>query len=133
MDEIVRAVEGSAPAARVVTEFLAAMEARDLDRAGRMLAPGAEMVFPGEAAFGDLPALVDWARPRYRRVGKRFDRSDAAPTEDGDVVVVQGVLHGEWPDEEPFDGIRFVDWFLVRGGLIVAQRVWNDLAEAARA
>jgi hypothetical protein len=42
---------------------------------------------------------------------------------------VHGVLHGQWPDGAEFDGIRFIDRFLVVDGLLARQEVWNDLAE----
>ena len=40
-----------------------------------------------------------------------------------------GTLAGEWPDGRAFGGIRFIDCFTVKGGLLVDQTVWNDLAE----
>lgn len=113
--------------ADVALAFLRALEARDLPAARALLAPGAVMTFPGGARFATLEALVDWARGRYRRVAKRIEAVEA-----GASVWVRGTLHGEWPDGTPFDGVRFVDRFQIAGGLITAQEVWNDLAEARR-
>ena len=49
-------------------------------------------------------------------------------------VYVYGTLEGVWLDGSPFAGIRFVDRFEIdEAGLIVDQKVWNDLAEARRA
>lgn len=117
--------------AETVRRFLSALEARDLVGAQSLLDPQAQMVFPGGATFHDLSELIAWAQPRYRRIAKRIARIDAFAADDGDVVVAQGVLYGQWPDGEPFDEIRFADWFLIRAGRIVQQRVWNDLAEHA--
>ena len=39
---------------------------------------------------------------------------------------------GEWPDGTAFEGIRFIDRFVVVDGKITDQRVWNDLGEARR-
>ena len=116
----------------LVRRFLALMEARELDAAAALLAPDVEMVFPGGARFGRLEELVDWARDRYARVAKRIERVDTAPAAGGAVVVVQGELFGAWPDGTGFDGIRFIDWFALKDGLIHRQHVWNDLAETMR-
>ena len=114
----------------IVRRFLALMEGRKLDAAAALLAPDIEMVFPGGVRFDGLEALIGWARARYNRIAKRIERVDTAPAAGGAVVVVQGVLYGEWTDGAPFDGIRFVDWFELRDGLIRRQHVWNDLADA---
>jgi hypothetical protein len=120
-------------ATRMVGDFLAAMEARDLGAARKMLAPGFAMTFPGGVRFGTLEELVAWARTRYRRVTKRYARFDELPSADGTgarIVYCFGTLHGAWPDGTTFDDVRFIDRFVVRDGLLVDQQVWNDLAEA---
>ncbi len=127
-----RAEAGPSEPDAVVRRFLALMEARDLDAASALLAPDVEMVFPGDVRFDRLEALVAWSRDRYARVAKRFDRVDTMPADHSAVVVVQGTLYGAWPDGSAFDGIRFIDWFELKDGLIRRQHVWNDLAEMAR-
>lgn len=116
-------------AREVVQTFLERMEARDLDGAQSMLAEGFRMVFPGGFEFARLEELIDWAKPRYNWVKKSYDDWDAAAREDGVAVTCQGTLRGEFPDGTPFEGIRFVDWFLVRDGKLFRQHVWNDLGE----
>ncbi|HEX6979289.1 MAG TPA: nuclear transport factor 2 family protein [Alphaproteobacteria bacterium] len=116
----------------VVRAFLAAMEARDLDKAATFLAPGFVMTFPGARRFTALADLVAWARTRYRTVRKVYERFDEALADDGTVVYCFGTLEGEWPDGTPFAGIRFIDRFTVRDGRLVDQQVWNDLAELGR-
>jgi hypothetical protein len=113
----------------LVKGFLATMEARDLDKARGFLADGFRMTFPGGAIFSTLEELVAWAKPRYRRVGKTYERFDLAPDESGIVVYCFGTLEGEWPDGKGFAGVRFIDRFLVRDGKIADQMVWNDLGE----
>jgi hypothetical protein len=44
-------------------------------------------------------------------------------------VYCHGTLQGQWPDGSAFEGIRFIDRFLVQAGRLVRQDVWNDLAE----
>ena len=58
-----------------------------------------------------------------------LSRGPGAGPADGTVVHVQGTLHGQWPDGTDFDGIRFIDRFLVVDGRLARQEVWNDLAE----
>jgi phenylpyruvate tautomerase PptA (4-oxalocrotonate tautomerase family) len=122
---------GAVPdAAGIVRGFLAAMEARDLDRAAGYLAPGFTMTFPGGARFTALADLVAWAKSRYRFVRKTVDGFDEAPCDDATVVCCRGTLSGEWADGTPFSGIRFIDRFTVRDGRLADQMVWNDVAEA---
>ena len=113
----------------IVRTFLAAMEARDLETARSLLAPGFEMVFPGTAPMRSLEDLIAWSKPRYRKVAKTYERFDEAPGDSETVVYCFGHLYGEWPDGSPFDGIRFIDRFTVRDGMLADQRVWNDMGE----
>lgn len=112
-----------------VRNFLAAMEARDLDKAYTFLADGFQMTFPGGVVFRTLEELVSWGKGRYRFVSKTYDRFDEATTDSGQVVYCFGTLAGKWPDGSSFEGIRFIDRFTFRGDRLVNQQVWNDLAE----
>lgn len=131
-------LRGAAPAepapagedpADLVVRFLRGLEARDLPAVAAMLAPGAEMVFPGGATFQRLEELVAWARPRYRFVRKVVERIDTIGGDEGVIVYCFGTLHGEWPDGTGFKGIRYIDRFVIRDGLIQRQDVWNDMGE----
>ena len=116
--------------AQLIRDYLAAMERRDLAAAKAMLAPGFSMTFPGGKRFETLEALVEWAKPRYKRALKTYDRFDAVPQADGSsVVYCFGVLHGELNDGTPYSGIRFIDRFTVRDGKLADQMVWNDMGE----
>ena len=118
--------------ARIVEAFLRALETRD-PRAAGFVAPGARIVFPGRHEFRSLEKLAAWAFTRYRAVRKTLERIDELPVDERGVttVYVYGTLEGEWLDGSPFAGIRFVDRFEIdEHGLIVDQKVWNDLAEA---
>jgi hypothetical protein len=116
--------------AQVVREYLAAMERRDLAAAKAMLAPGFAMVFPGGMRLETLEQLVEWARPRYRRAAKTYERFDVAPAPDGaSTVYCFGTLYGELLSGEPYAGIRFIDRFTVAAGKLVDQSVWNDMGE----
>jgi len=110
---------------QVVRHYLDAMERRDLAAARACLAPGFFMVFPGGKRFETLEQLVEAAKGRYRSARKTYERYEAA----GDTVYCFGTLHGELLDGSPYSGIRFIDRFTVRGGKLVDQNVWNDMAE----
>ena len=60
-----------------------------------------------------------------------MERSDVVPGRGETIVYNIGTLYGEWPDGTPFEGNRYVDRFVVRGGKIVQMDVWNDSAERA--
>ena len=110
---------------KTVRAYLDAMERRDLAAAKSFLAPGFSMVFPGNKRFDTLEQLVESAKGRYRSARKTYERYEAA----GDAVYCYGTLHGELLDGSPYSGIRFIDRFTVRGGKLVDQNVWNDMAE----
>lgn len=115
----------------LVRDYLAAMEARDIDTARAMLDPGFVMTFPGAAPMTTLEALIAWAKPRYRFVKKTYDGFEALQSAGAATVVyTRGTLYGEWPDGTPFAGIRFIDRFEIVAGRITRQDVWNDIAEA---
>ena len=108
-----------------VRAYLDAMERRDLAAAKSFLAPGFFMVFPGNKRFDTLEKLVESAKGRYRSARKTYERYETS----GDAVYCYGTLYGELLDGSPSSGIRFIDRFTVRGGKLVDQNVWNDMAE----
>jgi ketosteroid isomerase-like protein len=120
--------DGQGEAEATVHAFLAAMASRDLVTARGMLAPGFEMRFPGTGPMTELGDLLAWAKDRYRSVGKTVEAVEVT-NGDPEVIWMRGTLHGVWPDGSKFEGIRFVDRFELRDGLIARQDVWNDLAE----
>ncbi len=111
----------------LVLTFLQTMEARDLPRAQTMLAPGAQMVFPGGKVFTTLAAMVAWSQGRYRAVRKTYHGFDEFTADGLTVVYCFGVLNGEGLDGSSITDVRFVDRFEVRDGKITDQKVWNDL------
>lgn len=116
----------------IVETFLRTLERRDVVGARAFTAPGFVMIFPGGRRFTSLEELVAWSGTRSRKTRKVIERFDEIESANGAIVYCVGTLEGEWPDGAPFNGIRFVDRFVVEGGRIVEQRVWNDLAELRR-
>lgn len=113
----------------IVRDFLAALAERDTARAGRHLARDACIVFPGGVPRRSIEDIVGGSQRKYRRVEKAIERVDVLPSgADGAIVYCFGTLFGAWADGQPFSGIRFIDRFELRGGLIVEQQVWNDTA-----
>ena len=94
-----------------------------------MLAADFEMVFPGGHKMTRLEDLVAWAASRYRRVKKNIEHTETLTGTATTTVYVTGTLYGEWPDGTGFDGIRFIDRFVLADAGIIRQDVWNDLAE----
>lgn len=119
--------------AAMVDRYLQLCEDRSLDEASGLLAPGARLVFPGGTAYDSLEEMVAGARGGYRWVRKRRDHYiEGVPSPDGRErpVVSLGTLYGEDLEGRPFSGVRYVDVFIVRDGLIAEQHVFNDLPEA---
>jgi hypothetical protein len=117
-------------AVNLVTHFLRRMEARDLDGAESMMAPGAKITFPGGKQFSSQREMVEASRGRYQWVKKRFDQVDVYREGQTGIVYVIGTLYGLNRQGVSFSNVRFIDRFVLRNGLIYQQDVWNDLAEA---
>ena len=118
------------PSIVLVREFLDAIDKLDPGAARRYVAPDARFVTPGGTETGSLDEIVMRLGQRFRQIGKKIERYDRVEMHDGDVVFVSGSLHGAWEDGAPFDNLRFVDRFEIRGGKIVLHEVWNDTGEA---
>ena len=125
--------ESLGAAGQLVWDFLTLFAEQRYAEANAYLAPGCQMLFPGGVVFTDCTELPVRAALIYRWVKKVFERFDEHQTPDGTVVYNYGGLRGEWLDGEPFEGVRYIDRFLVRNGRIVDQKVWNDLCLAAAA
>lgn len=116
------------PMIAMVQRFIALSMASD-PAAEAMLAPGFTLVFTGGRRFARPGEIGAFNATRYARVAKRIHRWDVSQTADETVVTCTGELYGAWPDGTAFDGNRFLDRFLLKGGLIVRMDVWNDSAE----
>jgi hypothetical protein len=124
-------------AAEVVDEFLRLIMIPDPQAARRYTAPGLRIRFTGGRAMGDPAECTAFNRARYKWVKKRIERTETVATsrswtgdeQPGEVVYSLGTLYGEWPDGTPFEGNRYVDRYVVQGGLITHMDVWNDSAE----
>lgn len=115
---------------QIVKDYLATMEARDLEQARAFLGDGFTMTFPGTGPMHSLEELIEWSKPRYKFVTKTYDGFDAMQgAGDAAIVYCRGTLQGEYHDSQRFDGIRFVDRFEIMGSKISRQDVWNDMAE----
>lgn len=118
-------------AGKLTWDFLTLFAELRHAEANDYLAPGARMLFPGGHEFFDCTALPRRPSGLYRWVKKRFERIDEMGTAEGVIVYNLGTLRGEWLDGQPFDGVRYIDRFVVRDGKITDQQVWNDLCLAA--
>ena len=112
-----------------VRAYLSAMEARDIETARAMLAPGFVMNFPDAPGLASLEDLIAWAKPRYAFVRKTYDRLESFQSGRVSIVYALGTLHGEWLEGDAFSGIRFIDRFEIEDGRLTRQDVWNDMAE----
>lgn len=115
--------------AEIVRRYLELSMVPDPDAAATYMKPGTIITFTGGREFDTPRGPTAFNKHRYRWVKKRMDRFDVCPGKDETVVYSLGTLYGEWPDGTPFEGNRYVDRFVVRGGRIVKMDVWNDSAE----
>ena len=115
--------------AEIVEAYLTASMIPDPDAAAVYMAPGTVITFTGGREFDHPSGPAGFNAKRYRWVKKKMDRFDVCPGNGETVVYSIGTLHGEWQDGTPFEGNRYVDRFVVRGGKITKMDVWNDSAE----
>ena len=110
-----------------VLDYLALCQERRLEEATRYLAPTAILEFPGGERYETLNEMAHAAQRRYRTVRKRIDCAWSGTDGPNRRVAVSGRLEGVSASGEPFVGVRFVDLFLLRDGIIHEQQVFNDL------
>jgi len=118
-------------AGRRVWDFLTLLAEDRYVEANQLREAGSPMLFPGGVVLTDCQQMPARAATLYRRVEKVFERFDEAATPEGTIVYNFGTLRGQWLDGTPFEGVRYLDRFVVRDGRIVDQKVWNDLCVAA--
>jgi hypothetical protein len=115
--------------AEIVEKFLEASMVPDPLGASRYIADNLKITFTGGREFSHPSETAAFNAKRYKWVKKRMERTDVVPGVGETIVYNLGTLYGEWPDGVPFDGNRYVDRFVVRGGKIEQMDVWNDSAE----
>jgi hypothetical protein len=116
-------------AAAIVEAFLQASMVPDPQTAARYISDELRITFTGGRKYRHPRETTAFNAKRYKWVKKKMERTDVVPGEVETIVYNLGTLYGEWPDGTPFDGNRYVDRFVVRGGKIVQMDVWNDSAE----
>ncbi len=124
-----RVQDDTAAAAEVVERFLEASMVPDPVTAAQYISPELKITFTGARKYTHPRETAAFNAKRYKWVKKKMERTDVVPGKAETVVYNLGTLYGEWPDGTPFEGNRYVDRFVVRGGKIVQMDVWNDSAE----
>jgi hypothetical protein len=117
-------------AAAIVDKFLQLGEDRKIDEMQSMMAPNSKIEFPGGKRFNTQAEMVENAKGRYTWVRKHRDRYFVGVNGAQTTVTSIGTLYGENLAGVAFDGIRYVDVFVIEDGLITEQMVWNDFCES---
>lgn len=123
------ATDETAQAADIVERFLVASMVPDPQTAASYISDELRITFTGGRKYRHPRETTAFNAKRYKWVKKKMERTDVVPGKGETIVYNLGSLYGEWPDGTPFDGNRYVDRFVVRGGKIVQMDVWNDSAE----
>lgn len=119
----------TAHAADIVERFLIASMVPDPKTAALYIDDDLKITFTGGRKYKHPRETAAFNAKRYKWVKKKMDRFDVVPGVDETIIYNLGTLYGEWSDGAPFEGNRYVDRFVVRGGKIVQMDVWNDSAE----
>ena len=123
------ATQETRDAASVVERFLVASMVPDPVTAATYISDELRITFTGGRPYRHPRETAAFNAKRYKWVKKKMERTDVVPGAGETIVYNLGTLYGEWPDGTPFEGNRYVDRFVVRGGKIVQMDVWNDSAE----
>jgi hypothetical protein len=123
------ATDETAAAADIVERFLVASMVPDPQTAALHISDDLKITFTGGRKYSHPRETAAFNGKRYKLVKKKMERTDVVPGNGETIVYNLGTLYGEWPDGTPFEGNRYVDRFVVRGGKIVQMDVWNDSAE----
>ena len=126
---MVAPTDETAEAAAIVEQFLVASMVPDPQTAALYIAPEIAITFTGGRKYSHPRETAAFNAKRYKWVKKKMERTDVVPGRGETIVYNLGTLYGEWPDGTAFEGNRYVDRFVVRGGKIVQMDVWNDSAE----
>lgn len=115
----------------VVKEYLRLLMIPDPESARRLAAPDLQIRFTGGRAMREPAECARFNATRYAWVKKRIESTEVVVdgTSDHAIVYSYGTLYGAWPDGTEFEGNRYVDRYVVSGGLIKQMDVWNDSAE----
>jgi ketosteroid isomerase-like protein len=113
----------------MVERFMLASMEGDRGVTDELMSPDIEVTFVGGQELRKPEEIRAVNSRRYRNVAKSIERYDVAFQDDEIVVYSMGTLYGEWLDGEPFEGDRYIDRFVIKGGKIVRMDVWNDSAE----
>jgi len=113
----------------MVERFMLASMEGDRGVTDELMSPDIEVTFVGGQKLSKPEEIRAVNSRRYRNVAKSIERYDVAFQDDEIVVYSMGTLYGEWLDGEPFEGDRYIDRFVIKGGKIVRMDVWNDSAE----
>ena len=119
--------EAPMQADKVVSQYLKAMEEKDLKLANSFLNPGFLIKCPGNIEFHSLEKFKNWAKTRYKSIKKDIEVIDLSFNDLDTVVYCHGTLNGKWLDGTSFSNIRFIDKFRLKETKIIRQEIWNDL------
>jgi len=111
----------------VVEEFFDRLEDDDQRHTiGELCADDVHISVPGAQFEGrEAPIqMVEFSSDRYEWIKKEFGRW----IETGVHVISIGALYGVDNDGNEFDGVRYIDIYEVRDGLIQRLDIYNDLA-----
>jgi hypothetical protein len=126
---VAQSTDETAEAADIVERFLVASMVPDPETAAKYMAADVAITFTGGRKFAHPREAAGFNAMRYKWVKKKIERTDISARTGETIVYNTGTLYGEWPDGTPFEGNRYLDRFVVRGGKIVQMDVWNDSAE----
>lgn len=122
---------GRAPhpvASDCVVAFQSAMAQADMALAQSFLSSDFCVCLPGSMFMHSLQEFSRWTQQRFINIQKHCAQLEESWHGDNTVVFCHGILQGSWLTGEAFEGIRFIDRFEVKDGLITRQDVWTDLA-----
>ncbi len=116
-------------AVRLVDRYLQFYEDRDLEGVLSCVSPSFSIEFPGPVRFTSVAGLMENAKAMFPTLRKHRDHYVSGTDDQGRTVVTsRGRLYGERNDGTEIEDVRYCDVFVVEGGVVTEQFVWNDMA-----
>jgi hypothetical protein len=119
-------------ARRVVEQFIKGVNERDGDAVRAFASPDIHMTFPGGIVIRSVEAFFEWVAGRSPQSVYVYDVIDVVNLPDQTVAYASGQVEGVTVSGLAFTGVRVIDKFVIRDGLVVAKEAWSDMAEFMR-
>jgi hypothetical protein len=129
---IMTQLNSQAEARKVVEQFIKGVNERNGDAVRAFAGPEIHMTFPGGIVIRSVEEFFEWLAGRSPRSIYKYDVIDVVTFDDRAVAYASGIVDGVTASGAEFAGVRVLDKFVIKDGLVVKKEAWSDMAEFMR-